>query len=348
MQTARWVAVLIFLFALPALPREPVDPLATEIARWSDALKNRKSSDETWQQMKETSAPYITGAETALAAGQRGLALYQLARTRLYLAGAELVGKLSASQRNDMAALEAAWKRSGRTLAPDLSPPSATTLARVSPAIVRAVAEIAYPQVHNYYFASLDFARNTNAESGFYYLGLAHGQEELLSLCRSMSAGSAGAASPPPLRSLALELDALEKELAAAYRPPAAIDRHRDFIAAAGVLKEARELDGAGMRHGALLRYLQTVDRVAQLRPDRPRLDADGLQALEARLADASVDHSIARMLLELARTGPPEALAITASEVLPRYFAALEPPKPAPPAAAPEVTVTMVRWPYT
>lgn len=346
MRTAWWVAVLIFLFAPPATPRGPVDPLATEIARWSDALKNRKSSDETWQQMKETSAPYIAGAETALAAGQRGLALYQLARTRLYLAGAEFVGKRSASERNDMAALEAAWKRSGRTLAPDLSPPSARTLARVSPAIVRAVAEIAYPQVHNYYYASLDFARNTTAESGFYYLGLAHGQEELLSLCRSMSAAAAGA--PLPLRSLGPELDALEKELVAAYRPPAAIDRHRDFIDAAGVLKEARELDGAGLLHGALLRYLQTVERVAQLRADRPKLDAPLLHELEARLADASVDHSIARTLLEQARTGPPEALATAASEILPRYFAALELPKPVPPADAPEVTVTMVRWPYT
>jgi len=349
MRTLRPAFILaLFLFAAPARPAgRAADPLARDIARWSDALKNRKSEDALWTQIKEGSAPYIAAAEKALAAGQRGLALLELSRTRLHLEGALFVGAQSASARNDLAAFEAEWKKSAATLA-DLGPPSAKTFAGVSPAIVRAVAEVAYPQVRNYYSASLDYARNTQAESGWFYLGLAQGQEALMRLCRSISASGGAAGAQPPLRSLAVELDAVEKELLAAYRPPAAIDRHGDFIVAASVLKEARELDAAGLRYGALLRYLQTAGRVAQLRAQPAKLDEAALRDLEARLADAAVDHSIARTLVEQARTGPPELLATVASEVLPRYFAALEPAKPAPPLAAAEVTVTMVRWPYT
>lgn len=340
----------LFLFAVPASPGgRSDDPLARDIARWSETLENRKSTDAIWTQIKEGSATYIAAAEKALAGGRPGLALLELARTRLQLEAALFIGARSASERKDMAAFEAAWKKSGATLA-DLAPASAKTLSGVSPAIVRAVAEVAYLQVSGYYHASLDFAHNTDAESGYFQLGLAHGQEALVRLCRAISASGSARVSgaQPPLRSLGVELDALQNELVAAYRPPASIDRHRDFITASSVLKEARELDGAGLRHGALLRYLQTVGRVAQLRAEPPKIDEAALRDLEVRLADAAVDHSIARTLLDQARGGAPEALAAVASDVLPRYFAALEAPKPAPPLAAAEVTVTLVRWPYT
>jgi len=45
--------------------------------------------------------------------------------------------------------------------------------------------------------------------------------------------------------------------------------------------------------------------------------------------------------------TAPPVAVSI-ATDVLPRYFAALGPARPAPPKPAPTVTVTLVRWPFT
>jgi hypothetical protein len=61
------------------------------------------------------------------------------------------------------------------------------------------------------------------------------------------------------------------------------------------------------------------------------------------------VDPSLARLFLETAESegAGPIASAIVA-DVLPRYFAALEPARALPPRPAPRATVTLVRWPYT
>jgi len=62
------------------------------------------------------------------------------------------------------------------------------------------------------------------------------------------------------------------------------------------------------------------------------------------------VDHSIGRLFVEQARDEPtPVKLALMVNDILPRYFAALEPGRPEPPrpAVSSQVTVTLVRWPY-
>src|SRR5256885_2065184 len=80
----------------------------------------------------------------------------------------------------------------------------------VARAAVRAIGEAALPQIRNYYEASLEYGRNTMPDSGFFYIGLARAQRELIALCRSLSQPSALA--PPPLRALDRELDALDGE----------------------------------------------------------------------------------------------------------------------------------------
>jgi hypothetical protein len=217
------------------------------------------------------------------------------------------------------------------------------------------LAEAAGAQVKVYYDASVDYGRSTTPDSGLYYLGAALAQKQWVGFLRGLSWPAPGA--PPPVRPLAGEMDALETELLAAYRPPASIDRHRDFILASSALKEARELDAAGLSHGALLRYLQAVQRVAPLRASTGA-DAAAtrarLQALAVRLGAGGIDHSIGTLFLEAAESDLAEhpsdaALAgAVATDVLPRYFAALEPAAPRPPAQEPAVTVTLVRWPYT
>jgi hypothetical protein len=130
-------------------------------------------------------------------------------------------------------------------------------------------------------------------------------------------------------------------------------------IAANATLKQARELDQAGLAHGALLRYLEAVLRAAPLTSAVARLDAEAAARRAAEVAPslAGADHSLARLFVELALgeaeepgadgSGAVEAAAVF-DAVLPRYFAALGPApvRPSRPDAA--VTVTLVRWPYT
>src|SRR5262249_50742298 len=141
-------------------------------------------------------------------------------------------------------------------------------------------------------------------DAGLFYIGEARAQGELAALCRRLSENSSSKA--PSLRDLGPELDALEARLLAAYQPPASIDRHSDFIGASSRLKEARELDAAGLRSGARLRSLQPVQAVAAIAPAAAPVAADVLPAklaeLDRALAAAGVDHSIGRTFLESAQ----------------------------------------------
>jgi len=232
----------------------------------------------------------------------------------------------------------------GSALEDNLTAPDPNVLAGVHPAALRALGEAALPQIRAYYEASLEYGRNTVPGQGLYYLGAAQAERELVDLSRKLSQPSGRRA--PPLRSIAPELNALESELLAAYRPPASTEKHGQFIGISAILKEARELDTAGLRYGALLRYLQAALRFAPLRGGNGSPGGQ-LSKLDARLSSPDVDDSLGRLFLEIAQAEPASAAAI-AADVLPRYFAALEPAPPQAPKPAPQVTVTLVRWPYT
>jgi hypothetical protein len=256
------------------------------------------------------------------------------------------VGEHTGPESKDESAFEAEWERMGRELRADLGaiPPGAFDAVR--PAAVRAMAEAAMPQVRAFYDASLEFGKSTDVESGLFYLGSARAQHEFVAFARTLALPDAGA--PPKLRPLAHELDELEARLLAAYRPPAAIDRHGEFIGANSTLNEARQLDAAGLRYGALARYLQAALRIAPLLPPSAPSEgtlAERLRAFETRLADPDTDHSIGRIFLESALADvqaqtPPGSKAANAeaivSDVLPRYFAALQPAATWPVRAAP------------
>jgi hypothetical protein len=336
---------------------ETQDPLAVEIERWSAFL----GSDAIDGRFREANQAALARAAEALRNGRRLLALQRLATARLNLATAVYMQERPAGQRQDPAAFEAEWSRMGKVLRDDLGAPSAAAFDGVQPAAVRAVGEAALPQVRAYYQASREYGRSTTPANGLFYLGNAQAQRELVAFCRSLSKPSGRRALP--LRDLGPELDALETEILAAYRPPASIDRHGEFIVAGSTLKEARELNAAGLYHGALLRYLQAALLLAPLRQAPPALAAAALAKrlgeLETRLSEEGVDYSIGQLLLESAQAHAagaapgtsPELAAAIAGDVLPRYFAALAPARPAspkPPEPAPQVTVRLVRWPYT
>lgn len=346
-------AVLLFLVAAT----QHVDPLAEEIAKWSafvhDGAKLSGNAEEARQSMK----PGIERTEKALKENRRWLALQRLSVVRANVAATVYAESRPPAEHSDQAKFEAEWKRMGGVLHADLKPFKPASFAKLQPAAVRAVAESAQPQIGIFYDASLPYSRSTSPEAGLFYVGTAVAQKDFTALCDRFS--EATSAPPPRLRSLSPDIEAMQNELLAAYKPPASIDSHPDFIAGNAAMKEARDLDAAGLRYGALLRYLQGALRTAPVRGAGTKLDPQALGArigeFEARLADPGVDHTIGRIFLEAAQsemeaapgTAPPVAVSI-ATDVLPRYFAALGPAKPAPPKPAPTVTVTLVRWPFT
>ena len=339
-------ACILLSKILSAAPSSGATPaaqgaLAAEIHRWLDRVRDDRSKDETWVAVKGQAAPLLAGADDALRHGRRFLALQRLASARAYLAAG-----LFERDRSDAsaAAFEREWTRAGRSLKE-----AAGALDGVHPAVARALSEAAISQSRVYYDSSLEYGRNTIPGEGLFYLGLAHAQREFASLAGGLLPRAASA--DPALRSLEPEIDALETRLLEAYRPPAAIEKHGDFIAASAVLKEARELDAAGRRYGALLKYLQAVQRIAALSPSAPVSSENNVQEnlrrLGARLAQSGRDDSIGELFVETAEDDPAKA-AVLSAEVLPRYFAALEPAPAVPGKPAPRVTVTLVRWPYT
>lgn len=339
------IALIVLTFgtlACRAQRAEAKDQIAAEI--------ERLSADPKAEQIR----PVLGRAEDDLRQGRRALAMQRLLNAREALAQSAYMGARSAAERKEVAGFEAEWTRIGKTLRADLGDPSAATLEGVEPAALRSLGEAALPQVRVYYHASLEYGRNTTPESGLHYLGAAQAQREVVAASQALSSPSGRRA--PAVRSLEPELDALQGDLLAAYRPPASIERHREFIVASSTLKEARELDAAGLRYGALLRYLQAAQLVAPLRPGHAqpsRLAGEALTArlreLDGRLSAAETDHSLGRLFLETAQAEPGGLdAAVIAQDVLPRYFAALEPAPPRTPRPAPQLTVTLVRWPYT
>jgi hypothetical protein len=340
--------------AAPKPARDARDPLAAEIARLRAAIAADTSSHPLAAQIRAAAAPALDEADAAMRHGRRLHALQRLGGARNLYEG--LVWTLARPEAATAEGFEAAWRAEGAAVARDAA--AARALSRLRPAAVRAMAEAALPQAKVYYHASLEYGRNTMPEYGLYYLGAAQAQRDFAAWSGTLAEAVTGA--PPPTRALAAEIAELERDLLAGYRPPASIDRHPEFIAASALLKEARELDEAGLRYGALHRYLQAALRSAPLRdttafPFGAELAAR-LDAHARRLGDARTDHSLGRLLLETAHTdvaaagdtAPPRLAAAVAADVLPRYFAALgpAPPRAATPAAA--VTVTLVRWPYT
>jgi hypothetical protein len=355
-----WVTMAVALgVTAPARGRaaEGSDPLAEEIDRWSAFLRGHSATDDIWKQIKEGGGPALARAQQAQRDGRRWLALLRLASVRADLAAAAYMGERPAPERKETAAFEAEWKRMGTVLREDLRAPAPTALADVRPAAVRALGESALPRVRVYYDASLDYGRSTTPDSGLFYLGSAQAERDFVAFARRLSVPTP--LKPPPVRGLEAELDALEGELLASYRPPAAIDKHREFISANSAVKEARELHAAGLRYGALLRYLQAVLRAAPFRaagPPDTAATTSRLRVLEARFGEGGVDHSLGGIFLEAAQSdlaehaahGAAATAAAVASDVLPRYFAALGPEPPRAARPEPRLTVRLVRWPYT
>jgi hypothetical protein len=237
-----------------------------------------------------------------------------------------------------------------------------------APIAVRALAEKAISQSLRLLEGGHGFAILTDVEKttlsenyagALYYAGESQGQAEFSAFCNTLDLRRKTGAFP--LRSILPELQQLQTRVTAAYRPRKSVENHAEFIRLNATLKLAAELDAAKLYAGALYQYLDATQQFALFdaaiptAADRSRLRKT-LHEMSNDLGGSQQDHSMAQLFLERAeatQTRSPNAAGWTNTEtiveqVLPAYFAVLKMCPPAEHQTPAEVTVTLVRWPYT
>jgi len=163
------------------------------------------------------------------------------------------------------------------------------------------------------------------------------------------------AAAAPPLRSIAPEIAALDVEMTTAYETMERAS-HSTYIVASAALKQARTLDERRQFGAALFQYLLSRYLFAPLRGPAAR-DATVERIREAAATlDPKIDNSIAELFLQLAGEGvagdaaaQKRGAAAAVEDVIPAYLRAIAAPSATAASAPPaQVTITLVRWPFT
>ena len=325
-----------------------VDPVAAEIAKWKQFLEKHSSTSSNWKDIKESVEPLIQRAETASRAGQRNLALHVLAATQGNLAAQGYLDEHHVTAETKISELEEEKNRLSKTLE---SPETLKNLDQL-PASVRAVTEATHSEIKVYYDTSVDYAKATMPEYGFFYLGLSQAQLDFTKFLQTLREPDSKKQQKFP--GLAEQIDDLENKLLAEYKPPASIEQHPNFIRASALIKQAHELYHAGMEYGALYRILYARQIVSRITDAGKSIDPEEVsrrtKEYASQLNSKDVDHSVALIFLELANETPPngENARAVFESILPMYFAAMKPPESQAKKESPSATVTLVRWPYT
>lgn len=238
------------------------------------------------------------------------------------------------------------------------------------PLVVRAMGEGAVARVPALIQGGRGFGADVGQPlDGLLYLGMAEGTVEFAEWLASLPLPSPGLT--PSFPGLEAGISSLDAQVLAAYEDPAAqVDKHPAFIRASAALKVARRLLEDGRRAAAVLTYLEGERAVAELAAtSAPVAQAEKLQALveqlAQRIAASGGDQSIGVFYAQLAqrrllqaRSEGTDAAAISLAgaaplleRVLPRYLELVTAGGETFAATAsvdPEVTVTLVRWPFT
>lgn len=334
--------IALFLAAAWALAPQANAPqgLAAEMDRI-----RAEASANTPEDQKAGPAARLERAKAALDAGRPLLALYlfevpwESAKAWTFVTSSSAVTTPEAFAKK--------WTSTGEPR------PAPGTRGKGAPVLIGAIASSAEARGPVTYFASRSYGEDSGLAGGLYYLGESHAVTQFAAMARTLDWPAQGPA--PPLRSLAPELSALDSEMTTAYET---MDRagHSTYIVASAALKQARTLNDRGQYAGALLQYLLSRYVFAPLRGPAAR-EATAARIAEARAAlPAGIDHSIAELFLQLAEEGlsgsaPAQRRGAAAAldDVLPAYRAAIAPPSTTTAlSSAAEVTITLVRWPFT
>lgn len=341
MRRALASVLTIGLLTLPghAAQDRPRDILTRTIAE-TTALAERVVP----QEQRQAAITRLTRAKFAADAGRLHLALYEL-EGAFVMAHAHAFATEKAAVKTDEE-FAAIWKGARE--------PRAQTNARGdSPSLVTAMAASAARRAPTTYRAALPYGQDAGVAAGLYYLGEAQALASFGDFARGLPWKREGSATP--IRSIQPELDAFDAEVTKAYENMTPAE-HSTYIVVSVLLKRAKTFSDTGDHAGALFEYLLARLRFWPLRKtSATSADDAALGNARARLA-ADVDHSIARVFVEMAETAlttddasQRRNAGVIVADVLPAYHAALtRASREATSAATPVVTVTLVRWPFT
>lgn len=296
------------------------------------------------QEQRQAAVARLARAKTAADAGRVHLALYEL-EGAFVMTNAHAYATEKAVVKTDEE-FAAAWKS-------NQEPRTQINASADSPRLITAMAASASRRAPTTYRAALPYGQDAGVAAGLYYLGEARALVAFADLVRGLPWKRQG--STPPIRSIQPELDAFDAEVTKAYgnMTPA---EHSTYIVVSVLVKRAKTLSDNGDHAGALFEYLLARLRFWPLRKtgETPADDA-ALTSARARLSEG-VDHSIARVFVEMAETALTSDDAaqrrnagVIVGDVLPAYHAALmRASRETTSAATPAVTITLVRWPFT
>ena len=336
------VAFVALLTRPAILAQPPVSSVQQAIAAEIDRARTALEASAPEQ---DRTAPIarLARARTALDAGRLYLAAYL---TEAGWEGARNWTFVKAS--SDITTQDAflkKWTAMGE-------PRPASRQARV-PAVVDAIAAVADARGPSTYQASRPYSEDSGLFGGLYYLSDSHAVMQFAAMIRGWDWPPAG--TPPPFRSIANEIGAFDVEMTTAYETMEKAN-HSTYIVASAALKQARTLNEQGRYSGALFEYLLARYIFAPLRGPAVA-EATAAQIADARGALAGPsDRSIAELFFQLAEealAGGSDAqrrnAAAVLEDVIPAYRAAIAPASTTTTSAAPaQVTITLVRWPFT
>ena len=333
------------LLAQPVARAQP--PASAVKAAVAAEIERAKAALEAAAPEQERAAPVarLERARTALDAGRLYLAAY------LTEAGWEGASNWTFVKASSDITTDAAFVRKWTAMG-EPRPQPRPRQARV-PSLVEAIAAVAEARGPSTYQASRPYGEDSGLFGGLYYLSDSHAVMQFAALIRSWDWPEAGTA--PPFRSIANEIGAFDVEMTTAYEKMERAN-HPTYISASAALKQARTLNEQGRFGGAVFEYLLSRYLFAALRGPAasaatPALIADARSALAG-----TVDHSIAELFFQLAEealAGGSDAqrrnAAAVLEDVIPAYRAAIAPASTTTTSAVPaQVTITLVRWPFT
>jgi hypothetical protein len=323
-----------------------------EIQRVRDLASSIKT-DPRLKEMRSYLDNSLKGVTEDMAAGHVYSTLDKLEQASDLAWGLRAAANDAAVVKGGMPAFEVEWKKASQRVS------QIHTLPPGTPAAIRALAETARVKATTLLDSGRGFATSMEPKDGLFHLGEAEGQAEFADFCANLGQGRAG--QPPPFRSLAPELQALQEKTNAAFVPPQSIEKHSAFIGLNSAIKLAKELDEAKLYPAALYQYLDAVRQYGTLNAHPPGASAqEALRAKIAaerrRIAGSKRDDSIEDAWLdraEAALAGAPnedmwKAAAVLVAQVLPAYDAALGDSYIVQASQVKTVEVTLVRWPYT